>query len=85
MILEEQFKSTLNTIIADYNHRGMSLGSLYYTLKDTFVDFEQAYNTYVQQETQKMIESGEIDPTTKYEFEEEPDQSSSELKMDKEV
>ena len=56
-MIEEELRGQLIQVLSAYSQGGMSLGSIYYILKDVFKDVEQSYATYIQNlQEQKMAE-----------------------------
>ena len=56
-MIEEELRGQLIQVLSTYSQGGMSLGSIYYILKDVFKDIEQSYAAYIQNlQEQKMAE-----------------------------
>jgi hypothetical protein len=55
-MIEEELRGQLIQVLSAYSQGGMSLGSIYYILKDVFKDLEQSYFSYVQQQQQQQQE-----------------------------
>lgn len=51
---EERFKDTIMAVIADFNKKGLSIGSEYYILKDIFHNVENSYYDYVKENAEKV-------------------------------
>lgn len=59
-MLEEQFKADIMQIISVYNNeQKMSLGSIYYILKDVMNNITEVYNNYIKQEIEKIQQEQE--------------------------
>ena len=51
---EERLKESLISIIFDFNKKGLSIGTIYYVLKDVLNLIEQNYFEYVEQNRDKV-------------------------------
>lgn len=51
---EERLKETLKSVIADFNERGLSIGTEYYVLKDVLLELEKVYYDYVNENREKV-------------------------------
>lgn len=50
---EEQFKSTLMSVISDFGKKGLTIGMQYYILKDVYNEVSNIYQQYIQQQLQQ--------------------------------
>jgi hypothetical protein len=73
-MIEEELRNQLIQVLSAYSQGGMSLGSIYYILKDVFKDLEQNYIAFIQQQQeQKMNEEIEKELEEENEDEEYPE------------
>ena len=55
-MLEEQFRSDLVYIVEAYSKKGLTLGSIFYIIKDVFNEVGKTYNEFLKKEFEKQKE-----------------------------
>ena len=53
-MLEEQFRNNLMYVIETYNKKGLTIGSIFYIIKDVFNEIGRTYNDFLHQEFKKQ-------------------------------
>lgn len=55
-MLEEKFKMSVGSVIADFSKQGLTIGTQFYILKDIVNEVSVMYNQFLQQELEKEKE-----------------------------
>jgi predicted ribosome quality control (RQC) complex YloA/Tae2 family protein len=53
-MLEEQFRNDLMYVIETYSKKGLTIGSIFYIIKDVFNEISRTYNDFLHQEFEKQ-------------------------------